>query len=455
MPTRPKISWSELRGATVGVWGLGVEGRANLRRLETMGVRATLVDDRPTDADADALGVLSTDGGGLAELERCDVVLKSPGISRYRPDVQQLAGRGVAVVGGLGLWMEDADRSRVACVTGTKGKSTTAAIAGHLLQRLGYDCLVGGNIGVPPWDPSAGDRHDFWIVETSSFQATDLATSPPLVAVTSLHPDHLDWHGDERTYFADKLSICSQPDARCTIANGDDATLRARREMIGEQVEWVSAGTEDEPADGGGWSGALGLSGAHNRRNARIARSMLVALGVPEASDPVTLAGAAEGFQPLGSRLQIIGTIGAVRFVDDSLSTNALSAVVALGSFPGARLAIVVGGHDRGIDYGELADAAAARAEPTLVLCLPASGQRIADAVRRAVAEQGSPTEVTEHTDLAGATALAYDWARPDGVVLLSPASPSFGTFVDYRHRAAVFAEAMRSLTAPGTERGN
>ena len=73
------------------------------------------------------------------------------------------------------------------------------------------------NIGVPPWDPSAGDQHDFWIVETSSFQATDLATSPPAVAVTSLHPDHLDWHGHEATYFADKLSICTQAEVRQPI----------------------------------------------------------------------------------------------------------------------------------------------------------------------------------------------------------------------------------------------
>ncbi len=431
------------------MWGLGVEGRANLRRLDTLGAHAVLVDDHPDQAASQGVEVLATDGGGLAELERCDVVLKSPGISRYRTDARRLAASGVPLVGGLGLWMETVDRSRVACVTGTKGKSTTAAIAGHLLTRLGYDCLVAGNIGVPPWDPSAGDHHDFWIVETSSFQATDLATSPPVVAVTSLHPDHLDWHGDEETYFADKLSICTQADVRHAIANGDDNLLRARPEMAGPEVEWITDDDQDVGADGR-WITALGLSGAHNRRNSRIARSLLHTLGVPESNDPVALTSAAMEFSPLSSRLQTIGHVGAVAFVDDSLSTNVLSAVVALGSFPGRRLAILVGGHDRGIDYDALGEAAATRKEPTLVLSLPASGPRIAEAVRRAARAHASLTEVVEHDDLAAATAQGWDWADPDGVVLLSPASPSFGTYVDYRHRSAAFANAMRSLAEPG-----
>ena len=210
MTQRPKISWSDLPGSTVGIWGLGVEGDANLRRLRSLGVTPVLVDDRPPVPTIEDLPVLATAEGGLEALGRCEVVIKTPGISRHRPEVGDLEGRAVSVVGGLGLWMEEADRERVVCVTGTKGKSTTAAVTGHLLGRLGHRVMVGGNIGRPPWDPEVGTAYDFWIVETSSFQATDLASSPPVVAVTSLSPDHLDWHGDTETYYREKLSACTQ-----------------------------------------------------------------------------------------------------------------------------------------------------------------------------------------------------------------------------------------------------
>ena len=143
MRTRPNLSWSDLRGARVGVWGLGVEGHANLRQLLAIGASPVLVDDDP----APGSEAIKTDEGGLDALRTCEVVVKTPGISRYRPDVQQLEAAGIAVAGGLGLWMQEADRDRVACITGTKGKSTTTSIAGHLLQRLGFRCFVGGNIG--------------------------------------------------------------------------------------------------------------------------------------------------------------------------------------------------------------------------------------------------------------------------------------------------------------------
>ena len=100
--------------------------------------------------------MLVTDDGGLAALEGCDAVVKTPGLSRYRPELARLSARGVPVAGGLGLWLAEADLRRVLCVTGTKGKSTTSSVTGHLIGGLGYRVMVGGNIGAPPYDPEAG-----------------------------------------------------------------------------------------------------------------------------------------------------------------------------------------------------------------------------------------------------------------------------------------------------------
>ena len=298
----PKLSWSDLAGARVGVWGLGRDGQASLRKLRELGVEPVLVDDQPSSAGGGAPAdrpVLATADGGLDALERCDVVVKTPGISRYRPEVARLSGLGIAVVGGLGLWLAEADLRRVLCVTGTKGKSTTSSVTGHLLVGLGYRCMVGGNIGTSPYDPAEAGDFDYWVIEVSSYQATDLPCSPPVVAVTSLHPDHLDWHGGVEQYYRDKLSACSQPGAELTVANGDSDLLRERAALLGPRVEWVSERDDPDAA----WMEPLGLPGRHNRRNALIARRCLVALGVPGAGDDATLRTAAAGYQPLPSRL--------------------------------------------------------------------------------------------------------------------------------------------------------
>jgi UDP-N-acetylmuramoyl-L-alanine---L-glutamate ligase len=444
---RPKICWSDLRGARVGVWGLGVEGAASLARLRTLGVEPVLVDDRPPAGDVDGLQVFATASSGLAALKHCDVVVKSPGISRYRPEVAELEERGIPVAGGLGLWLQEADRDRVLCVTGTKGKSSTTAIAGHLLTRLGYSCLIGGNIGTPPWDPRVdGAAYDYWVIETSSYQATDLPCSPPVVAVTSLHPDHLDWHGGVETYYRDKLSVCSQPGAELTIANGDSDLLRERADLLGPRVTWVHAADDPEAE----WMTPLGLLGTHNRRNALIARACLDALGVPQARDDAALRAAAGGFEHLSHRLQPVGTVNGVLFVDDSLSTNVLPTLAAMDAFPGRRVALIAGGHDRGIDYAPLAAGLAPRPAPTLVLTLPDSGPRIQSAIESVLANNGqSGLAVLPCADLDAAVQAGFDWARPDGIVLLSPAAPSFGVFRNYRERGEAFTRAMRACDAP------
>ena len=438
---RPTLSWSDLPGRTVGIYGLGREGEASLRACRARGIEPVLVDDAPR---ADGEGVTATTDGGLALLLACDVVIKTPGVSRSAPAVAALESAGVVVVGGLGLWLQEADRSRVACVTGTKGKSTTTALAGHLLGGLGYRCRVGGNLGVPPFDPEAGygtdgtDGTDYWIVEVSSYQVMDLAVAPPVVAVTSLHPDHLPWHGGtSEGYFEDKLSLCTLPGADLTIANGDSPLLAERRRLLGPRVQWVRA--DDDPA--ATWLEPLHLLGEHNRRNALIARAVVRALGVPEADDDARMAGAAVGFTGLDSRLQVVGEIDQVTFVDDSLSTNVLPTLAAVAAFPDRRVALIAGGFDRGIDYRPLAEGLGLRSTELLLLTVPDNGGRIAEVVRSSGA--GPAVTVRECGDLDEAVRAGFAWARPGGVVLLSPAAASFGRYRDYRDRAAAFVAAM------------
>jgi UDP-N-acetylmuramoylalanine--D-glutamate ligase len=401
-------SWSDLAGRRVGVWGLGVEGRASVRKLQDLGVTPVQVELFDRDL-----------------LQSCDVVVKSPGISRYG---EQFLSLDVPVVGGLGLWLAEADSSRVLCITGTKGKSTTTSIAGGLLKGLGEKYLLGGNIGVAPWDPDVDQDVDWWVIETSSYQATDLEVGPAVVAVTSLSEDHLPWHnGSVETYYADKLSLCTKPGVRTVVADAGDPLLRSHSAQLGAHVDWV----EREASD---WVAAGNLLGAHNRRNAEIARRSLIELGVEGLTDDAVLAQAFRAFEPLPSRLTLVATRDGVDFVDDSISTNVLSTTAAVESFPGRRVALLVGGLERDIDYRPLAKAITTA---TRVFTMPTNGPAIGAALRAA-----GITQVEDCSSLEDAVSRAAQWAMPAGVVLLSPAAASFDHFADYRARGEAFTAA-------------
>ena len=328
-------------------------------------------------------------------------------------------------------------------VTGTKGKSTTTAITGHLLSRLGYRTFVGGNLGSPPQEPGVDHTgFEFWIIEISSYQATDLTCAPPVFAVTSLSPDHLPWHrNDPEIYYRDKLSATRLPGAELTVANGDSDLIRDRRRLLGPRVAWIHS--DDQPD--ATWMDQLGLPGQHNRRNSLIAQACLQAMGVAEAADPDVLAGAAAEFKGLPSRLQIVGEVDGVTFVDDGLSTNVLPTLAAVDSFPGRPIGLIVGGQDRGIDYRPLANGLRRREAPLRVFPIPDNGAAIARIIQ--TEGTGQHVDVAPEAGLLEQVEAAFEWSRPGGVVLLSPAAPSFGLFRDYRHRGEVFMQAIDALT--------
>jgi UDP-N-acetylmuramoylalanine--D-glutamate ligase len=274
--------------------------------------------------------------------------------------------------------------------------------------------------------------YELWVIEVSSYQATDIPVTPPVTGVTSLHADHLDWHQSVEAYYRDKLSLTSQPGARVTVC-GEDAELRRHEAQLGPTVRWVDA------PDAGSWWQELGLVGRHNAVNAAVAARLLAEAGVTGANDPAALAKVAGGFTGLDSRLKLVATVGGVEFFDDSLSTNVLPTIAAIDSFPARRIAVILGGFDRGIDYRPLVDHLAARDEATLALTVPDNGERIATAIETL---EPAEVELIRCEGLADAVARGFRWAHPNGVVLLSPAAPSFGQFRDYRQRAASFTAA-------------
>lgn len=428
--SRP-TGFADLVGRRVGLLGYGVEGHAARARLALLGVEPVIVDE----AEEVAPGVLRADQGGWAALAACEVVIKSPGVARRRPEVLGLETAGVQMTSALDLWLGEVDPARVIMVTGTKGKSTTTSLIAFLLASLGQRAQALGNLGQPPYDPSIDASEGWLVVEVSSFQATDLTRAGALVAVTSMGSDHLDWHGSLERYRADKLSLTGRPGVRAVFAP-DASDLREVVDLLPPQVHWTDV--EDH-----GVADRLGLVGAHNRRNVALALAVVAeATGLSLSRVAEAAVAHAGDFTPLPGRLSVVGREttpeGEVRFLDDGLATSVTPTLAALAVVGEEPLALICGGHDRGVDYGPLAAALAARSAPTTVITMGPAGARIAAALA------GGSVPTTPAPDLAAALDLARGALRGDGVVLLSPAAPSFDAYHDWKERS----EHFRSLVA-------
>ncbi len=450
LPERLRIA--DLAGRRVALWGWGHEGRAAHAALRTRlpAQPLTLFCSETEAADVAALGdpLLSIEHAATGErLAAFNVVVKSPGISPYKPEAAYAAQQGTRFIGGTALWFaERADAAgevaNAICVTGTKGKSTTSSLLAHLLRAAGLRTALCGNIGVPLLELLDGHA-DAWAIELSSYQTDDVAASgarPRIAIVTNLHPEHLDWHGSEARYIADKLALVTQAKPRIAVLNAADPLL-AKLQLPDSEIHWYG--------DGRGWhlrgdalcrgdtlvmdTTALPLPGRHNRSNLCAVLTALEAFGL----DAVALAPHAATFQPLPNRLQPLGEKDGILYVNDSISTTPMATQAALDLYAGREVAVLVGGHDRGLPWDEFADALRARA-PKAVITMGQNGPRIHALLMPVAAQAGFVLET------AGDLADAMDKARsalPDGgVVLLSPGAPSFGPYRNYVERGRHFA---------------
>lgn len=434
---------SALEGRRVALWGLGREGRAAWRAIRARWPELPLTVFCPPaeHAEAAALGdpqlriAGQPDGAALAEFE---VVIKSPGISAYAEPLLTARARGTQFSSGTALWFAAQLPGRKLCITGTKGKSSTTALVAHLLRSAGLRVGLAGNIGLPLLELADPPQPpDVWAIELSSYQTGD-AVAPDVAVVLNLYPEHLDWHGSLERYYADKLALVTRASPRRIVLNHADARLRELGETLqgvlwfGREDGWhlrdgdvFHAGERVFPGD------RLALAGQHNRLNLCAALAAIEALG----EDARALAAAAASFQGLPHRLHRLGEQGGVDFVDDSISTTPEASLAAVASFPGRRLALLLGGFDRGLPWegvaGRLGDA-----PPALIVCRGQNGARIAATLRR----ERPALQVREIADLEQAVAACAVAAGAGGIVLLSPGAPSFPEFRDYAHRGHEFA---------------
>jgi UDP-N-acetylmuramoyl-L-alanine---L-glutamate ligase len=342
--------------------------------------------------------------------------------------------QGTRFTSGTALWFAENPQARVVAITGTKGKSTTTALLAHLARSLGIRTALAGNIGLSMLE-LLDTEAELWAIELSSFQ-TGEAGALELGVITSLYEEHLDWHGSRERYVADKLKLADA--ARRLLVNAGQPALLEKtsqhphRLLFGEAEGWhVADGFIRRGSDEVFPLERVAIPGAHNALNACAALAALDAMDF----DAVGAAQALASFRPLPHRLQSLGERDNLHWINDSISTTPQATLAALESLHGREVTVIVGGHDRGLDWSEFVDAVKSRSA-LRIITQGANGPRIAAALRTARSE----VPLGDVDTLADAVEMARIVTPVDGTVLLSPGAPSFDQYHDYAERGRRFA---------------
>lgn len=423
--------------------------------------------------------VLVSDGGVLAEnyrkeLEAADIafesgghseaafqevalVVKSPGISGNAPAVQRLLHMGVPVISEIEFAARYLGDSRVIAITGSNGKSTTTKLVYHLLKTAGLDVSLTGNIGFSLARQIAQKPTDWYALEISSFQLDDIVDFRPFVAVVlNITPDHLDrYEYSLEKYAAAKMRITeNQTAGDFLLLNADDSRLENAFHAKGSAAQVVCfslekpCGANDIVAcrNNGllkvGISGKslhfpenkLPVKGRHNEANALAAATAALLAGVA----PERIATGLQSFEGLPHRLEKVGEIQGVTFINDSKATNVDSVWYALDSMTAPTI-LILGGQDKGNDYRQIEALVAEKVKA--IVCMGLDNTPI----HAAFGNKGIP--VVETTSAKAAVAASLGLAQSGDVVLLSPACASFDLFKNYEDRGHQFRNAVETYS--------
>lgn len=360
-------------------------------------------------------------------------VVVSPGVPLNRhPIAAKARDAGVSVIGDIELFAQARDylpSHRVVGITGTNGKSTTTALIHHILETAGIPARLGGNIGLPILGEEPLPVGGVYVLELSSYQIDLTFTLDCDVAVLlNVTPDHLDRYDGFDAYAASKarLFAMQSKDHDAVIGIGDDASAKIARSLSarGEHLTKIAPGV---CMDQSRWPS---LQGPHNAQNALAAIAACQALGVAEAAIDAGL----ESFKGLPHRMERVGTVAGVAYVNDSKATNPESTAPALAAFDGIHW--ILGGQAK---------------TKNLDACRPSFGHvRAAYTIGEAgpmfleLLEHDLPTIYAE--TLAHAVELCRAAAQPGETVLLSPACASFDQFRDYEDRGDTFRGLVETL---------
>lgn len=431
---------ADLSGRQYAVYGLARTGLSVLGFLGRSGARV-LAWDEVEQARAKAAEIPGINITDLSQISWAGVdgLILSPGVPLNRhPLVAQARAHDVPVLGDMELfqWVRaQLPPHRLVAITGTNGKSTLTALLHHILDDAGVPALLGGNIGRPILDAEPLPEGGVYVLELSSFQIDLCDTLAADIAIyLNLTPDHLDRYDAGMTGYAaskQRLFAMQRPGALAIIATDDDYTCAAAESLpAGIRLQAVSA-SDINPDDQLNWPA---LPGLHNAQNVACAMAAARALGLSDADIEAGL----RSYAGLAHRMEIIGTLDGVIYVNDSKATNVTSAARALTSSDSVHW--ILGGHAKTEDLDE---------------CLPhlsrvRQAYVIGEAADLFAGILAPHVPVVRAGTLAAAVQAAARNAHAGDVVLLSPACASYDQFSSFEERGDAFRAEFQALSEGG-----
>ena len=453
----------ELKNKRVLVVGIGKSGISAAMFLRGQGARVTVSDTRSAIALAEQIpalldaGVMVESGGhGLLTFRRQDLIVVSPGVPLDTPEIKQVIGYGLPVIGELELATRFL-KGQIVAVTGSNGKTTTTSLIGKIFADAGRPTQVGGNIGLPVIELIAGSTDETVnMLEVSSFQLeTTEAFHPKIAVILNITPDHLDRHHSFEAYVAAKEKIFANQTAEdALVLNADDPTTQMCAGKTRARVYWFSAtkvvrqgaflrdgvicwvekeGGKSEPILP---AAEIHLKGTHNVENVLAAVCAARLSGVPAEK----IRAAVADFKAVEHRLEYVRTVKGVEYFNDSKATNVDAAMKAVESFAGC-VHLILGGKDKDSDYTQMAQVGRKPLGERVK-----SVYTIGSAAEKIERQLVGVVKIVSAGTLATAVAKAASGATAGDVVLLAPACSSFDQFDNYEHRGRVFRQLVMDL---------
>lgn len=380
-----------------------------------------------------------------------DAIIKSPGIPSHVPIVSKAKAENIPVIGELEFAFPYT-QAKIIGVTGSNGKTTTAKLIYHILDKAGKDVALGGNVGDSMAKLLAERDYKYFVLEISSFQLDDMFDFKCDIAVLlNITPDHLDrYNHDFNLYAASKMRIANNMQGDdVLIYNYDDPVIKAQvEEMTSDcrKIPFALTRIEGE----GAWLEKqqitinikdqfimsihdLALKGKHNAQNSMASGIAGRVLEIRKESIRESLS----DFQNVEHRLEFVAKVHGVEFINDSKATNVNATWYALESMEQPTVWIV-GGVDKGNDYSMLDELVTEKVKA--IICLGEDNEKIKEHFK------GMVSQIAEVNSARDAVNLGYQIAQKEATVLLSPACASFDLFENYEERGNMFKQAVRAL---------
>ena len=402
----------------VAILGYGLEGRDAEKYVRSQGANITILDQK-------------FDKNYLKNLDRFDIIVRSPGVYRYLPEIINAEKKGVEITSSLKIFFDNCP-AKIIGVTGTKGKGTTSTLIYEILKNAGKDVYLAGNIGKPYLEllPKL-TKDSFVVMELSSFQLIDLTKSPHIAVVLNITLDHLDWHKSKEEYINAKKNIVKyQTKNDFAVINSEYDVSKSFLELTKAKIILFSKGKLENK-----YKENLLLRGEHNLENIAAAVYVAKALKIKEDIILKTI----RSFKGLEHRLELVKEVKGVSFYNDSFATGPQPTIAAIRSFIEPET-LILGGSDKGLDYEDLRIEIRKRQNVINLILIGQMGDKIGRGIKnKNILNFGKST-------MENIVKKAFEITPKGGVVILSPAAASFDMFENYKDRGNQFKKAVQNL---------